>query len=255
MSDTKKLPPCYASQHLHPGEFAVWEVSMRLTSGGKNTLFFDGRSMAKRFSGISKDYVYRAVKKLVMKGWLSPLNGPGRKMNKHTRRYEATQYHVLCHSEWVSVHGSSHCAGRADETGPLGSVRQEPFAESEKTIREPGVTPVAPMRHNLALSSVKDFGEGGFIRTNVPPSLETEVQNQFHIPTREEWARKLLEALEIPDLKANRDIAIAAIATRAKHSSDEEAVASILKAAELARCVRERVTPFWLQDGRWTGWL
>jgi prepilin-type processing-associated H-X9-DG protein len=61
MSNPLKKKPCYESQHMHPKEFALLTVCLRLTNGGKNILYFDGRNMAARFKGASKSSMYRSL--------------------------------------------------------------------------------------------------------------------------------------------------------------------------------------------------
>jgi hypothetical protein len=78
---------------------------MRLTRGGENKLYFDGRTMARRFAGVSKSSMYRIIKALGLAGWvLLPINGTGKKVSGTTRRYKATEYHVLTHREWTGAH-------------------------------------------------------------------------------------------------------------------------------------------------------
>ena len=115
---TKK---CYASQHLHPREYGVWEVLMRLTHGGKRTLYFDGRAIAAKFAGVSKTAVYRAVTKLEREGWLIPVTPKG-KRNPSTQRYEATCYRVMTHGEWTATHGADGCG----EVEPTAELQPEP---------------------------------------------------------------------------------------------------------------------------------
>lgn len=41
MSNTQKAR-CYGSQHLHPREWGLLDVLLRITHGGERTLFFNG---------------------------------------------------------------------------------------------------------------------------------------------------------------------------------------------------------------------
>jgi Fe2+ or Zn2+ uptake regulation protein len=125
MAKTKITERCYTSQHLTPQEHGLLDVCMRLTSGGKNTLYFDGRKMAARFSRISKSSIYRTVGTLVSSGWLKPLNGGGKKRRNGTEQYEATQYQVMSHEQWITKHGTEECCqGRQVE--PVPSTGTEP---------------------------------------------------------------------------------------------------------------------------------
>ncbi len=152
---------CYASQHLRPQEYGVWEVCMRLTSGGENKLYFDGRAMAARFAGISKSSMYRIVKALDVAGWLVPLNGMGKKVSDTTKRYKATEYQVLTHEQWIAVHGCSGCA--SGDVIPVPSTGMEPVPSTGTSSPTGGnvqsqnsAIPVPPAGHSLVFSSVKE---------------------------------------------------------------------------------------------------
>jgi hypothetical protein len=143
---------CFPSQHLTAAENGLFDVCMRITSGGKTPLLFDGRKMAARFTGVSKDVVYRLTASLVKKGWLIPANGNGRKRNKSTGMYDATKYRVIEHGDWVASHGIGQCAG----SEPVAPARMEPLAKSPTTIRETSdhhsqnrLPPVVPARHSF----------------------------------------------------------------------------------------------------------
>jgi hypothetical protein len=70
---------CYESNHLHIREWGLLDVLQRVTKGCKSTLFFDGRTIAGWFSGVSKTAIYDSKDRLVREGWLIPLNGTGKK--------------------------------------------------------------------------------------------------------------------------------------------------------------------------------
>jgi hypothetical protein len=132
---------------------------MRLTKGGKNTLYFDGRKMAARFTGTTKDVIYRAVKRLVDAGWLRALNGQGKKSHKSTGQYEATQYQVLTHDQWIAKHGTKKCV-QNDEDDPVAPVRTEPVSplrtasrNAENGQSQNSECPVAPARHSSVTHS------------------------------------------------------------------------------------------------------
>jgi hypothetical protein len=97
--------PCYASQHLTPEEWGILEVCLRLTYGGKNRFFLDGRSLANRFDQTGKNTVYRIVKRLERKGWLVRVDGGMR--NQQTGMYDSTKYRVLSHQEWTKLDGNT----------------------------------------------------------------------------------------------------------------------------------------------------
>ena len=152
---------CYASQHLSMAEHGLLDVCLRLTSGGKNPLYFDGRNMAARFRGVYKDAIYRAALSLVKQGWLIPLNGQGKKRIKASGLYAATEYTVLSHSTWVEKHGPDQCFCADQDGHPVAPVRTAPFAKSPTTVRKTGdhgsqngPPPVALARHSSVVTSV-----------------------------------------------------------------------------------------------------
>jgi hypothetical protein len=156
---------CYASQHLSMAEHGLLDVCLRLTSGGKNPLYFDGRNMAARFKGVYKDTVYRAALSLVAQGWLIPLNGQGKKRIKASGLYAATEYTVLNHSAWVEKHGPDECFSADDDGVPVVPVQTAPFAKSPTASRKTGdhrsqnrTPPVAQARHSSVASSVTKSG-------------------------------------------------------------------------------------------------
>ena len=156
---------CYASQHLSMAEHGLLDVCLRLTSGGKNPLFFDGRNMAARFKGVYKDAIYRTALSLVAQGWLIPLNGQGKKRIKASGLYAATEYTVLSHSVWVEKHGPDECFSADQDGGPVAPVQTAPFAKSPTTVRKTGdhrsqngPPPVAPARHSPVVSSINKSG-------------------------------------------------------------------------------------------------
>lgn len=152
---------CYASQHLNMAEHGLLDVCLRLTSGGKNPLYFDGRNMAARFKGVYKDAIYRAALSLVKQGWLIPLNGQGKKRIKASGLYAATEYTVLSHSAWVEKHGPDQCFSADQNENPVAPERTAPFVKSPATVRKTGdhrsqngPPPVAQARHSSVISSV-----------------------------------------------------------------------------------------------------
>jgi hypothetical protein len=152
---------CHASQHLRMAEHGLLDVCLRLTSGGKNPLYFDGRNMAARFKGAHKDAIYRAALSLVKQGWLIPLNGQGKKRIKASGLYAATEYTVLSHPAWVEKHGPDECSGADHDGSPVATVQTAPFAKSTTTSRKTGdhrsqndPPPVAQARHSSVDTSV-----------------------------------------------------------------------------------------------------
>lgn len=139
---------CYESQHLPPNEWGLLSVCLRLSRGGKSRLFFDGRKMAARFSGTSKTSIYRLAARLVTAGWLVPLNGVGRKNAEGNNRYEATQYRVLTHAEWITTYGTSQCAVCKDPFPSLGMDCQS-IPKIAKNHSQNSEKPFPPAGHSF----------------------------------------------------------------------------------------------------------
>jgi hypothetical protein len=134
--------PCYASQHLTPEEWGILEVCFRLTRGGENRFFLDGRSLANRFDKTGKNTVYRIVKQLERKGWLVRVDGGMR--NQQTGMYDSTNYLVLSHQEWKKLDGNT-CPG-SERPCPIDTKNPSPVPKSgldlsrnvEPPVPEPG---------------------------------------------------------------------------------------------------------------------
>ena len=149
---------CYAHQHLRPQEFGLYEVCLRLTSGGKKTLFFDGRSIARMFRGASRSSIYRYRDCLIADGWLKPLNllANGRTPRKPNGQNAPTEYHIVSHAEWVVGHGTQKCIqsrpwdrpSPADETGPV-PKNEEASPKIKESQSQNSEKPVPPAGHNL----------------------------------------------------------------------------------------------------------
>lgn len=153
---------CYPSQHLHAREWGLLEVCLRLTSGGKNPLYFDGRKMAARFSDVRKDAVYDSVRRLVKLGWLIEVKS--HKRNKTTQRFEKTVYQVLTHEQWTKKHGTKACDKRDDASlgnqtgGDESSLKNPTGASLDLATSQSGIRPdpVGNSRHNSVFSSEKE---------------------------------------------------------------------------------------------------
>jgi len=149
---------CYESQHMHPREWGLLQLCLQITRGGKTTLFFDGRKMAARFAGVSKDTIYRSAAKLVSAGWLIPLNGIGKKRANGSEHYQATMYRVLSHAEWIKTEiGKGKCKPVSEEgleaSRELGT---EPVALQGLGQSQNGHMPVPEVRHSFVIhSSIK----------------------------------------------------------------------------------------------------
>jgi hypothetical protein len=152
---------CYESNHLHIREWGLLDVLQRVTKGCKSTLFFDGRTIAGWFSGVSKTAIYDSKDRLVREGWLIPLNGTGKKRQSGSKRFEATQYRVLDHEEWIKTHKGECKPVRNEglESSPelgTGPVRNEGLGQSgnpKNPVRNEGRSSVIPC--SVKTNSVK----------------------------------------------------------------------------------------------------
>jgi hypothetical protein len=177
---------CYPSQHLHPREWGLLEVCLRMTSGGKTNLFLDGRNMAERFTQTSKSAIYRSVARLRKAGWLV-LKG-GAEQDKTTGRYEKSVYQVLTHEAWTAKYGTNKCTPNSSPNNGNGPVPKEgteamdssPNNEQSSPIFDSHQShfcnsPVPPLGHNSVIhNSVKDSS----VKTN-PVSLNSEEGSFF----------------------------------------------------------------------------
>ena len=139
---------CYASQHLHPQEYGVYEVCLRLTGGGKKSLYFDGRKVAAKFTGFSKTSMYRSIAELVASGWLIPVKGIAQHRNGHSGRYKATEYTVLTHEQWAAKHNSKRCADDVPSTGMENDSPVPSTGTDQSQVRE---SPVPPAGHSFVI--------------------------------------------------------------------------------------------------------
>jgi len=122
---------CHAAQHMRPQEYALYAVAMRLTSGGTNPLYFDGRKMADRFRKASKSGIYRTADALADKGWFQPENRESTRDPK-SKRFIARRYKVLSHDEWIAEHGDSECI---DHSIPVPYSGTEPPTVDAESLR------------------------------------------------------------------------------------------------------------------------
>ncbi|HZQ96545.1 MAG TPA: hypothetical protein VFA67_16165 [Candidatus Sulfotelmatobacter sp.] len=174
---TTEAPICYPNQHMSLQDYALYEVAMRLTCGGAKPLIFDGRKLAQRFRKASKSTIYRAEKSLLKAGWFKlPDDAPREKqIDPVTKRYLATTYHVLAHSEWIAKHGDSECTKCHIPVPYLG---QEPAATPPPHTRSLG-DPNSKAYKTRAKSQLKRFlgcvgglhGMGSGLQSSLRPEL------------------------------------------------------------------------------------
>jgi hypothetical protein len=143
---TKK---CFEQAHMTCAEFGLWVQYQKLsyTSG---RLYCDGRRTAERFSGESKDHIYRLRRLLVEKGWLEVVKGSER--DKKTQRVTVTEFKVLDHAAWIKKHSRKHCKSElfpdVDPLAPVQMAIENPVAPVQTPCRTNANEPVAPARHS-----------------------------------------------------------------------------------------------------------
>ena len=216
----RALKRCYPSQHLAPVEWAILEVCLRLTHGGKNQFLLDGRTMAGKFGyRCSKDIVYRAVKQLERSGWLVREGGGER---NEGGMYDKTKYRVLDHAQWVQAgHVCQFCQSsvvsendtsrrppvgsayarnvytilpvigkkRPNVTGNTLSVvsendtsRRPPVAPVRQDQSQNRVSPVAPVRHSFV--STTSVLEPSVRTTQGSDEQETFIGRDSSLPSK-----------------------------------------------------------------------
>jgi hypothetical protein len=121
----QKKTVCFANVHMRPEEYAVWDLSRRL-SHQSGILYFDGREIAKLFEHTSKDRIYRAARGLVKKGWFEVIAAAAR--DRRTGLYSCSQYRVLSAEEWAKKHPHV-CVALAESS---------PRSETGESSRETG---------------------------------------------------------------------------------------------------------------------
>lgn len=174
MASLKKFERCHESHHLTLQQWGLLSVCLKLTSGGKNKLFFDGRKMAARFSGMSKSTIYRIVAKLEEGGWLVPQNATSGKTRKTQARkpdgsYVPTEYTVLTHEAWAENNGTQQCLKSegtvpTDENGAVPTDENGPFPKQALAVPKTDISrsqnsasPFPPVGHSFIKdSSIKE---------------------------------------------------------------------------------------------------
>ena len=99
MSNTTAIR-CYPHHHMTAQQYGFWDVCRSLAFKN-DILFFNGRSIAARFKGMSKSSAYLLADSLVEGGWFLLLKDS-------TRRKDGTfspkQYRLLSHEDWTKQH-------------------------------------------------------------------------------------------------------------------------------------------------------
>jgi hypothetical protein len=91
---------------MTPEEFGLWNYA-RSVSYESKIVYLSGREVAKAFSGISKNVVYRIADQLVAKGWFRELCPYSR--NPKTGTLIPRQVYALDHEEWVAECSATQC--------------------------------------------------------------------------------------------------------------------------------------------------
>jgi hypothetical protein len=122
-------------------QYGFWDVCRSLAHKNK-ILFFNGRSIAERFQGMSKSTAYLLAEALVEAGWF-------KLVKDSTRRKDGTfspkQYQVLSHEEWAHEH-----PGGCEPVQPAGLDDISPVQPADSPV-QPADQPVQPAGHNLLL--------------------------------------------------------------------------------------------------------
>ena len=140
---------CFEQAHMTCAEFGLWkQYTMLAYKSGR--LFCDGRKTAERFSGESKDHIYRLRKSLIDKGWLVPTKQSG--VDKKTGRRTAAEFTVLDHPQWTKKHGKTKCKSSLfsdlEPVAPVQMEKESPVAPVQTACRTGANGPVAPARHS-----------------------------------------------------------------------------------------------------------
>jgi hypothetical protein len=138
-------------------EFGLW-VQYRKLSFGSGRLFCDGRRTAERFSGESKDHIYRLRKSLVNKGWLVPTKNSG--TDRKTGKRTVAEFSVLDHEAWTRKHGKKSCKSNLfEEINPVAPVQMDSENLShpcKQPCRTRANGPVAPARHSTKENQLQE---------------------------------------------------------------------------------------------------
>jgi hypothetical protein len=156
---------CFEQAHMTCAEFGLW-VQYQKLAYKTGRLYCDGRRTAERFSGESKDHIYRLRRSLAKKGWLEVIKGSER--DKNTQRVTVTEFRVLDHAAWTRKHGRKHCKSELFPNGePFAPVQMEPVAPVQMEPKEPVAPvqtpcrtsanePVAPARHSIKETQLQE---------------------------------------------------------------------------------------------------
>jgi hypothetical protein len=164
---------CFEQAHMTCAEFGLWKQYMMLAyTSGK--LFCDGRKTADRFSGESKDHIYRLRNSLINKGWLVTIKGSGR--DKKTGRRTPGEFIVLSHEQWVKKHGKNECKSslfsELEPVSPVQMADDSPVAPVQTACRTHANSPVAPARHSSKENQLQE---------NIDTNLATTERTSLNI--------------------------------------------------------------------------
>ena len=134
---------CFAHRHLTMEEYGLWTHACQLAHES-GIFYFDGRSIAHRFSDTGKNAVYRVGKNLIRKGWLEIVRPPKRLKNG---MFSAGQYRPVSHLQWAVEH-----PGACPEIGTGGD---DTSPEIENDLSRNQERPVPKSGHNIKGLSIK----------------------------------------------------------------------------------------------------
>lgn len=216
---------CSARQHLSLEEWGLLEDCTRVTRGGKNPFFLDGRAVASRFCRTNKNTVYRVVKLLESNGWLVKIGGGSR--NKKTGMYAPTQYRIVSHEEWVKGDGRS-CPDFM--TGPVLESGQAPVPISNTTSPDCPIPPVPKSGHSSVKSFCSTASVGGIPLTG---------------------AKLILQTSGLPQTAGNLRTVTLSIEAIAIHGSGKAKASDWLLSRVKSAMQYEKITKFWFEDARY----
>lgn len=120
-------------------QYGFWDVC-RTLAFKNDILFFNGRSIAARFQGMSKSTAYLLADALVESGWFKLIKDS---MRRKDGTFSPKQYRVLSHDQWVLEHPEG-CL----PVQPAGLDDISPVQPADSPV-QPADQPVQPAGHNL----------------------------------------------------------------------------------------------------------
>ena len=144
---------CFAHSHMTPDQYGLW-THLREVSARYKKLYFDGRTVANRFSKTSKSTVYRISDSLIRDGWLVVVK-PSKRLPDGT--YSKRELRVLSHKEW-----SENNPGKCQPVPPVGQdqTNQSHFddhlSQNNDHLSQNEGSPVPPVGHKQDVTSIQE---------------------------------------------------------------------------------------------------